>query len=83
MVCHTHTSAEAGRECTALSAITAKRGIVAYTRCQCSPSLAQAKAMAGGEGTAPSGADAPANYGPKYEAHMADLQKQVEDATRT
>ncbi len=46
-------------------------------------SLAQAKAMAGGEGTAPSGADAPANYGPKYEAHMADLQKQVEDATRT
>ncbi|KAK9831534.1 hypothetical protein WJX81_006588 [Elliptochloris bilobata] len=44
----------------------------------------KAKQMAGGEGTAHSGTDAPAaNFGPKYEAHLADLHKQLEEATQT
>jgi hypothetical protein len=38
--------------------------------------------MAGGDGA--NGGDAPAaNYGPKYEAHMAEMQKQLDEAART
>ena len=40
--------------------------------------------MAGGEGSAPSNVDGPvANYGPKYEAHVAEMQKQLEEAHRS
>ena len=40
--------------------------------------------MAGGEGSAPSNADAPvANFGQKYDVHMAELQKKLDEAHKS